>query len=136
GAYTTYSTFAVEADLLVKDGHAVVGGGYVAASLLAGLLAVWAGVCPPRARPLRAGVGGRRRPRPRAWGEPGRVRRLRRRPRRPVRSEGEANLPPPRAQLSAEYGGPLYFRQLQEARYSSVRTRSPPSRRPGTSLSP
>ena len=59
GAYTTYSTFAVEADLLVKDGHAVVGGVYVAVSLLAGLLAVWAGVSAARALPLRTGVAGR-----------------------------------------------------------------------------
>jgi CrcB protein len=44
GAYTTYSTFAVEADLLVKDGHAAVALGYAAASLLAGFVAVWAGI--------------------------------------------------------------------------------------------
>ena len=43
GAYTTYSTFAVETDLLVKDGHIGVALAYVAASLLAGFVAVWAG---------------------------------------------------------------------------------------------
>jgi fluoride exporter len=44
GAYTTYSTFAVETDLLVKDGHAGTALAYVAASLVAGFVAVWAGV--------------------------------------------------------------------------------------------
>ncbi|HEY2667903.1 MAG TPA: CrcB family protein, partial [Actinomycetota bacterium] len=44
GAYTTYSTFAVETDLLVKNGHAAVGLAYALASLGAGLGAVWAGM--------------------------------------------------------------------------------------------
>ena len=44
GAYTTYSTFAVETDLLVKGGHAALALGYAAASLLAGFAAVWAGI--------------------------------------------------------------------------------------------
>jgi fluoride exporter len=44
GAYTTYSTFAVETDLLVKNGHAAIGIGYAAASLAAGLVAVWGGM--------------------------------------------------------------------------------------------
>jgi len=44
GAYTTYSTFAVETDLLVKNGHAAVGLAYALASLGAGLGAVWAGI--------------------------------------------------------------------------------------------
>lgn len=44
GAYTTYSTFAVETDVLFKDGHAAVAVAYVAASLVAGFLAVWAGI--------------------------------------------------------------------------------------------
>lgn len=56
GAYTTYSTFAVETDLLIKDGHAAIGFAYVGASLLFGLLAAWAGitaagVLPRRSRP-------------------------------------------------------------------------------------
>ncbi len=44
GAYTTYSTFAVETDLLIKDGHAAIGIVYTGVSLLAGLLAVWLGI--------------------------------------------------------------------------------------------
>jgi CrcB protein len=44
GAYTTYSTFAVETDLLIKNGHAPLGIAYAGASLMAGLLAVWAGI--------------------------------------------------------------------------------------------
>ncbi len=44
GAYTTYSTFAVEADLLVKQGHAAVAVAYAVASLVAGFAAVWAGI--------------------------------------------------------------------------------------------
>ena len=52
GAYTTYSTFAVETDLLIKNGHAAVGLGYAAASLVAGFLAVWAGMWTARSIPL------------------------------------------------------------------------------------
>ncbi len=44
GAYTTFSTYTVEADLLVRDGHALLAIGYVLASLLAGLVAVWLGI--------------------------------------------------------------------------------------------
>lgn len=44
GAYTTFSTFAVDADLLVKDGRPGLAVLYVIASLTAGLLAVWAGI--------------------------------------------------------------------------------------------
>lgn len=44
GAYTTYSTFAVEADLLVRGGHAPTGIAYALVSLVAGFLAVWAGM--------------------------------------------------------------------------------------------
>lgn len=44
GAYTTYSTFAVETDLLIKDGHLALGVAYATASLAAGFLAVWAGM--------------------------------------------------------------------------------------------
>ena len=50
GAYTTYSTFAVESDLLVKDSHPVVAAGYAAASLVAGFAAVWVGITVARAR--------------------------------------------------------------------------------------
>lgn len=49
GAFTTFSTFVVEADLLVRDGHPATAAVYVTASLVVGLAAVWAGV-----------VGGRR----------------------------------------------------------------------------
>jgi CrcB protein len=44
GAYTTFSTFSVETDVLVKDGHAGVAVAYVVASLVVGLAAAWAGV--------------------------------------------------------------------------------------------
>ena len=44
GAYTTFSTFAVETDLLAKDGHATMAIAYVAASMAAGLVAAWMGV--------------------------------------------------------------------------------------------
>src|SRR5205085_11955756 len=43
GAYTTYSTFAVETDLLVKDGHAGIAVAYVVVSFVAGFVAVFAG---------------------------------------------------------------------------------------------
>jgi CrcB protein len=49
GAYTTYSTFAVETDLLVKNGHAALALAYAGASLAAGFLAVWAGISAARA---------------------------------------------------------------------------------------
>jgi fluoride exporter len=52
GAYTTYSTFAVESDLLVKDGHAAIGLLYAGASLVVGFLAVWAGIWVARTVPL------------------------------------------------------------------------------------
>ena len=44
GAYTTFSTFSVETDLLVKDGHVGLAVLYVAASLVAGLTAAWLGI--------------------------------------------------------------------------------------------
>ncbi len=43
GGYTTFSTFAVEADLLVKNGRAGLALVYVAASIGGGLVAAWAG---------------------------------------------------------------------------------------------
>lgn len=57
GAYTTYSTFAVEADLLAKGGHAGLGLLYAAASLLGGFVAVWFGIS--FARGVRLGRLGR-----------------------------------------------------------------------------
>jgi CrcB protein len=44
GAYTTYSTFAVETDLLIVDGHAGTAVAYVVASFLGGFAAAWSGV--------------------------------------------------------------------------------------------
>jgi fluoride exporter len=58
GAYTTYSTFAVETDLLVKNGHTAIGIGYAAASLAAGFAAVWGGIWAARTAP-RLGQRGR-----------------------------------------------------------------------------
>jgi CrcB protein len=51
GAYTTYSTFAVETDLLIKDGHPGIGLAYAAASLVAGVVSVWAGIVAARTIP-------------------------------------------------------------------------------------
>lgn len=55
GAYTTFSTFAVETDMLVKNGHAGTAGAYATASLLAGFAAVWAGMAVARLIPLAIG---------------------------------------------------------------------------------
>jgi CrcB protein len=52
GAYTTYSTFAVETDLLIKNGHAAIALAYAATSLMTGFAAVWAGIWAARAVPL------------------------------------------------------------------------------------
>lgn len=43
GSYTTYSTFAVETDLLVENGRLGVAMAYVVASVAAGVAAAWAG---------------------------------------------------------------------------------------------
>src|SRR5438309_8952319 len=58
GAYTTYSTFAVETDLLTRDGHPALALGYAAASLVGGFFVAWAGVWAARGVPL-ASRGGR-----------------------------------------------------------------------------
>ena len=50
GAYTTFSTFSVETDVLLKDGHAAMAGGYVLASLVIGIGACWAGMALGRLR--------------------------------------------------------------------------------------
>jgi CrcB protein len=52
GSYTTFSTWMVEADVLIKDGYAGIAIAYVAASLVVGLAAVGAGILV--ARPRRA----------------------------------------------------------------------------------
>ena len=44
GAYTTFSTFSVETDVLVKDGHVALAAAYVVASVVVGLAAVVAGI--------------------------------------------------------------------------------------------
>ena len=44
GAYTTFSTFEIEALLLFRGHHLLTGVSYVIASLLSGLLAVWIGM--------------------------------------------------------------------------------------------
>lgn len=49
GAFTTYSTFAVETDLLVRNGHGAVALAYVAASVAGGLAAAGAGLAAGRA---------------------------------------------------------------------------------------
>ena len=53
GAYTTWSTFMTDADNLVKAGYPGMAAGYVAASLAAGLLAVYAGMVLARGRKPR-----------------------------------------------------------------------------------
>ena len=52
GAYTTYSTFAVESVLLVKHDHPSVAIAYVASSLVTGFVVVWAGMWVARVVPL------------------------------------------------------------------------------------
>jgi CrcB protein len=53
GAFTTFSTFAVETDLLIKDGHAALGVVYAVGSLIAGFASVWAGILLARLAPIR-----------------------------------------------------------------------------------
>jgi len=68
GAFTTYSTLAVETDLLVRDGRVALAAAYLAASVGLGLTAAWAGLAAARlvtALPARrhavTGPGGRSR---------------------------------------------------------------------------
>lgn len=49
GAFTTFSTFAVETDVLLKDGHAGVAIAYAVGSIPAGLAAAWIGMAFARA---------------------------------------------------------------------------------------
>ena len=44
GGYTTFSAFGLETVLLLRRGDAVLAAGYVAASVLLGLAAVWLGM--------------------------------------------------------------------------------------------
>jgi CrcB protein len=55
GGYTTWSTFMTETALLLRDGRTVVAIGYLTTSLIAGLLATYAGIGLARLWPLRAG---------------------------------------------------------------------------------
>jgi fluoride exporter len=48
GAYTTFSTMAVETATLVKDGHAPLGIGYLCASVAAGLAVAFGGITTAR----------------------------------------------------------------------------------------
>ncbi|HKY75518.1 MAG TPA: fluoride efflux transporter CrcB [Acidimicrobiia bacterium] len=43
GSYTTYATFAVETDLLLRNGRPAVALAYVTGSLVAGVAAAWVG---------------------------------------------------------------------------------------------
>ncbi|MGI9120506.1 MAG: fluoride efflux transporter CrcB [Acidimicrobiales bacterium] len=52
GAYTTYSTFAVETILLVMDGRPGLALAYAAASLVGGFAAAWAGIWAARVPPV------------------------------------------------------------------------------------
>ena len=49
GGLTTFSTLVVEVDLLVKAGHLPLAIWYLAATLVAGMAAVWAGMALARA---------------------------------------------------------------------------------------
>ena len=44
GSFTTFSTFAVETDLLIKDGHIATAAAYMVSTLTVGLLCAWLGV--------------------------------------------------------------------------------------------
>jgi CrcB protein len=59
GAFTTFSTFSVETDLLIKDGHVTTAAAYVASTLIVGLLSAWLGIIVGRflpGRPRRVGL--------------------------------------------------------------------------------
>ena len=54
GAFTTFSTFSVETDLLIKDGHGKTAAAYVASTLIVGLLSAWLGIIVGRLLPGRS----------------------------------------------------------------------------------
>ena len=56
GAYTTFSTYMVETDLLIKDGDVGIAIAYVAGTLLVGLIAVYLGIVSVRIWPTTRGV--------------------------------------------------------------------------------
>ena len=49
GAYTTFSTFSLQAVRLTEDGEIALALGYVGASVVVGVLAAWAGMAAGRA---------------------------------------------------------------------------------------
>lgn len=53
GAYTTFSTYMVDTDTLIKDGHAAIGITYLLGSALVGFAAVWIGIIAGRLVPVR-----------------------------------------------------------------------------------
>jgi fluoride exporter len=53
GAYTTFSTYTVEAVTLTKDNHADIAAAYVVASLVVGLVALYAGIVVARVPMVR-----------------------------------------------------------------------------------
>jgi CrcB protein len=57
GAYTTFSTYSVETDILLHDGHVNVGIGYAIVSLVAGGIAVYLGIVAGRWWPPLRGRG-------------------------------------------------------------------------------
>jgi fluoride exporter len=52
GAYTTFSTMAVETVSLIRDGRPALGVGYLTGSIAAGLVVVYAGIVLARLLPL------------------------------------------------------------------------------------
>ncbi len=64
GGFTTFSTFGWGADLLLAGGHGLAALAYLAASLVGGVAAAWAGLGAGRALTAPLGRGGARRPRP------------------------------------------------------------------------
>ena len=60
GAFTTYATFAVETDLLVRAGRPALAAVYAVGSVVAGLAAVWSGIVMGRTL-MHAGRGRTRR---------------------------------------------------------------------------
>jgi CrcB protein len=55
GAYTTFSTFGIETDLLIRDGHVGIAAAYALGTLAGGLTAAWIGVVVGR---WLSGLGG------------------------------------------------------------------------------
>lgn len=54
GGYTTFSTYAVDAEALLRSGHVATAGAYLAGTLLAALAATWVGIAAARAVARRA----------------------------------------------------------------------------------